>query len=89
MFVNSDPPAFRKARALAVDVEPFEAHFLTHRSYVDTTKLIELTPEDVAAALLDPDRSTGRLSPALIARIQAGVGAHDVMPDNDRKIVLA
>jgi len=84
MFINSEPPAFRKAKVLAVEISNFEAHFLQHTSYVDTTKLLDLAPEIVAEALTDADRLTGSLAPAIRQRIIDGALAHDVLSDADR-----
>lgn len=62
LYINSNPPAFRKARALAVEIENFEGAFLHHNSFVDTTSHETLTPEEIAAACAEPDRLHGFLA---------------------------
>ncbi len=88
MFVSSDPPQFRKARALAVSINNHEATFLNHTSYVDTTKLQTIPGHLIDAALIDPDRNHGPLAPFLCTRIIAGVSAHDVMMLDERSAVV-
>jgi hypothetical protein len=89
MFINSEPPAFRKARALAIQVSSFEATFLQHMSYIDTTKLMVLDEGVISAALADPDRSAGRLMTAVRDRIVGMVGSHQVMPEEERLAVMS
>ena len=79
MFVNSEPPVFPKSRNLAVSIENFEAHFLRHTSYVDTTTLVPISQALVEGALRDPDRLHGALAPGLRKRIVDAVLNHDVM----------
>ena len=89
MFINSEPPAFRKARELAVSVANHEAHFLSHESFIDTTKLqVGISDALIDAALDDPDRNHGLLSPSLRERIKEGVAFHDVMEAVYRDKVL-
>jgi hypothetical protein len=88
MFINTDPPAFRKARAVAVEVSSFEATFLQHTSFIDTTKLMVLDDEVVVAALADPNRSAGRLMSAVRDRIVNMVASHDVLPEEERRAVI-
>lgn len=89
MFINSSPPMFRKARELAVTIENFEATFLTHTSYVDTTNLQTDIPNDlIDEALQDPDRNHGALSPSLQEKIRTGVDNHEVMEPEFRDKVL-
>ena len=88
MFINSEPPQFRKARDLAISVENYEAAFLAHTSYVDTTKLQAIPKELVDIALQDPSRNHGMIAPFLRTRITDGVAAHEVMiPDHRAKVL--
>lgn len=87
MWFNSEPPQFRKARQIAVQVSNFEAMFLTHTSYLDTTKLVCLSDDVLAPALADPKRAAGSLPRSIRDRIVVMVESHDVMPDDQRKAV--
>lgn len=89
MFINSDPPQFRKARELAISIESQEALFLGHTSYVDTTLLVHLSEHIVQEALVDPNRNHGFIAPFLRTRIKEGVAWHEVMePAHRDKVVL-
>ena len=63
-------------------------YFLSHVSYVDTTKLISISDELVQAALADPTRNHGPIAPFLVERVKAGVAAHEVMETLHRNKVL-
>ena len=88
MFINSEPPAFRKARALAVEVSAFEATFLNHTSYIDTTKLMELPDDALALAIADAERHHGKTIKTVRDRIIVAVEAHEVMPEDQRQAVI-
>ncbi|MFC7048561.1 hypothetical protein [Emcibacter nanhaiensis] len=88
MFINSDPPQFRKARNLAIEISSFEALFLSHNSFVDTTKLQIIPIDLVNNANADPGRNHGQLTPNVRQRIIDGVAAHEVMIDDHRNAVL-
>lgn len=79
MFVNSEPPQARKARELAVSIANFEAQFLVHESYVDTTRLAEIPVHLVNAAENDRNRKHGFLAPSLRKRIIDAVNSHEVL----------
>lgn len=89
MFINSDPPQFRKARDLAVSIASHEALFLGHTSYVDTTLLMQLSEHLVQAALADPNRNHGFIAPFLRTRIIEGVTWHEAMEPAHRNKVVA
>jgi hypothetical protein len=89
MFINSELPLFRKARGLAVEISSFEATFLQHTSYVDTTKLITLSEEVLSAALMDAARATGTLLKKVQDRIVVAVEAHNVMVEEQRQAVIS
>lgn len=86
MFINSDPPMFRKARDLAIEMSNFEVHFLARTSYVDTTKLMSFDRATVERAWAEERRRMGKLAPSIIKRIQNGVLAHEVMPNDQRDL---
>lgn len=86
MFINSEPPMFRKARDLAVELSNFEVHFLVRTSYVDTTTLMSFDKDVVDSAWADEGRRMGKLAPSVIKRIQNGVLAHEVMPEKHRNL---
>lgn len=89
MFINSNPPEFRKARGLAVEIANHEAMFLGHTSYVDTTMLqTEIPAHLVERALRDEGRRHGGLAPFLRTRIIEGVAAHEVMEPAHRDKVI-
>lgn len=88
MFFNSDPPQFRKARELAVNVANHEALFLHHLSFIDTTKLETIPAHLVQAALQAGDRNHGLIAPFVRTRIREGVEAHEVMEPAHRQKVL-
>lgn len=88
MFINSEPPRFRKAKKLAVEVSSFEAHFLSHTSYIDTTNLVELESTIVQDAVGNQDRHLGSLHPNVRDRIITEITNHDVLPDVQKKTIL-
>ena len=89
LFINSNPPPFRKARALAVQIESFEAGFLNHTSFVDTTTVELFTDAEIASAYAEADRQHGLLIGAVRDRIRAMVESHQVMPPASRAAILA
>lgn len=89
MFINSEPPQFRKARELAISIENYEAIFLSHTSYVDTTKLQTNIPQNlIQAALDDPARKHGFISPTIKQRIIDAVQRHDVLESEYKQKVI-
>jgi hypothetical protein len=88
LFVNSDPPAFRRAREVAVSLEAFEAIFLRKQSFIDTTKLQAFEPGQLAEALADPDRNHGPISPMLRERIRGAVMLHEALTDEQKAQIL-
>ncbi|MEZ5781179.1 MAG: hypothetical protein R3D70_05970 [Rhizobiaceae bacterium] len=88
MFINSEPPQFRKARELAVSIENHEALFLSHVSYVDTTRLEAIPDNLVQTALGEVARNHGAIAPFLRTRIKDGVDAHQAMETPHRDKVL-
>lgn len=87
-FINSRPPQGRKARGLSVAIDSFEAVFLQHTSYVDTTMLQHIDTEIIAEALADGGRHHGPLTPSLRRKIIAAVNGHDVMAPDERQKVI-
>lgn len=87
-FINSDPPQFRKTRDLAVSITNFEAYFLNHTSYVDTTNLLTIRTALVNGALSDEERHHGSIAPFLRERIREAAQSHNVLTADDLAIVI-
>ena len=88
MFINSEPPIFRKARDLALEIDAGAALFLTHTSYIDTTHMIEIDQDTLNKSWAENDRRHGKLSPTLRKWIQGAVAAHEVMPAAQRNAII-
>jgi hypothetical protein len=89
-YINSEPPPFKKAREFAVEVENFEAHFLSHTSYIDVVHIIRDVPEaQLREALANPSRQLGRLAPFLIDRIKASVAQTPALSANEKAEILS
>lgn len=88
MFINSEPPRFRKARGFAVEVSSFEAIFLNHTSYIDTTKLVKLDSTTVEGAIVDQDRLLGKIHRNVRQRIITEVSNHNTLPDLQREAII-
>ena len=80
---------FRKARDIAVSITNFEAHFLNHTSYVDTTRLLAIDAALVNGALAHEDRLHGSIAPFLQSRIKLAAQSHDVLTDDDLALVVS
>lgn len=90
-FINSDPPLFRKARELALEVSSFEVTPLRKDSFIDTTDLIAV-PDDgrVEDALKeDGDGHYGAISPSLKKKLLEKVREHNALTDEQRTAILA
>ncbi|MGR9406265.1 hypothetical protein ACU8MI_06900 [Rhizobium leguminosarum] len=88
-FINSDPPQFRKARQVVISIESYEAHFLNHTSYVDTTNLLTIEPALAQGAWAQEDRRCGSIAPFLQDRIKEGANSHNVLHADDLALVLS
>jgi hypothetical protein len=81
VYINSSPPAFRKKREHAIEVSSFEILCLTKTSYIDTTSIVDDLPQEhLAAAISDPQRRHGSISPSIRQRMIAAVEAHGALP---------
>lgn len=87
-FFNTNPPQFRKAREFAVRVESFEAIFLTHTSFVDTTTVERVDGRLVATAMEQSDRRHGTLSPNLQAKIIYAAQSHGALNEEELAVIL-
>jgi hypothetical protein len=87
-YINSDPPLGRKAREYALTIENFQATFLKHTSYVDTTKVLEFNDDRVSVALADSDCYCGSLMPQLRTELIGLVSSHSAIPDNQKQIII-
>jgi len=76
-FINSNP---RRLAAAQVPTEPYELRCLDHRSWVDTSKIVTFSDEELIPAKRDRHRHKGPLSPMLRLRIKAVVQKHTYLP---------
>jgi hypothetical protein len=83
LFINSDPPFSRRAKAVVVVVENFELHCIKHTSYVDTTFVQQLPGADVAVAIATEAGRRGALPPFLRKRVIEAVGLHNVLSQDE------
>lgn len=89
MLINSSPPIGRKAQGFALRIESFQATFLTHTSYVDTTRIEVLSEDDrVDKALADPDGHCGPLTPSLRQTMKNLVEEHGSLNPEQQTAVL-
>ena len=86
-YINSEPPPGRKAAALAIPIEAFQARFLRKASYLDTAVVVDL-PSAVVSAALVPDHHLGPLMPTLRTAVEAAVSNSPVLTDYQRGIIL-
>lgn len=87
-FINSDPPRARKARGFAVAIQNFELTCISHESFVDTTTIEKLIEKDVSAALSEPNRNKGFLSPTLRERICQAAHSHGVLSQDELALMV-
>jgi hypothetical protein len=73
---------------VALTVAVHELPILSHQSYIDTTSIERLHADEVAAALADPNRHKGRISPTLVKRIKTAVQMHGALNADERSAVL-
>lgn len=90
LYVNSDPPFARKAKAVALELSAHEASFIHKTSFVDTTRLEEINTDDrVVKALKEPERRLGAISPSLKRRIIEAVVDHEALAAGMQAVLLA
>lgn len=88
-YFNSNPPPFRKARTVAVEVSNFEAGFLSHASYIDVSQIIDDVPtKELADALSDSSRCHGQLAPFLVAKIRQSVAEAASLTKTQKSVIL-
>jgi hypothetical protein len=89
LFVNTNPPFGRKARALAIHVANYQLQPLTHDSYIDSA-YVEECPQDgrLQAALNDPQCCYGLILPTLQNTIKSVVKTHNALTDDQRDAIL-
>ncbi len=61
---------------------------LRRDSYIDTSFIYTLSPEELGAALEDQNRHKGALLPAVRERIKQCVGSHDFLKSTHRDAIL-
>ena len=88
LFINSDPPYSRRARAVAVMIENFELHCLSHMSFVDTTIVQQIPDSDVFSAIATEDGRRGALPPFLRKRIIDAASLHGVLSQDEIEAIV-
>jgi hypothetical protein len=88
-FISSEPPRARRAREFAIEVTVPQCPILRWTSFIDTTSIILLHPNDVGEALADPARHKGQISPTLKRRIREAVISHGVLNGDEEALVQA
>lgn len=79
-YINSEPPAFRRARLVAVEVSNFEIQLPKDPSYIDTTTMVtDIDPAAADSADNDYARQLGPLLPTVRQRIVAAVRGHGAL----------
>lgn len=66
----------------------FEAVFLHHTSFVDTTAVMTVEDKMLQQALDDQDRDHGALAPFLRQRIKDAVNQHNALTEAQRQKIL-
>jgi hypothetical protein len=80
VYINSNPPEFRKKRDAAVEVDNFELNCLSHMSYIDVSSIIDDLPDDeLEKAINDSNRCHGPIPPSIRDRIKASVSYHRIL----------
>ena len=87
-FISSTPSPGRQQRQFDVAIQNFEAVFLRHTSYLDTSKVITFQDARVAKALASPRDRFGRISPTLQARIVALVQTNPALTTHQKSVIL-
>lgn len=88
LFINSEPPYSRRAKAVVVTIENFELHCIDHRSYVDTTVVQEIPSEEILKAIALEEGRRGALPPFLRRRVIEAVGLHDVLSQDEIEAIV-
>jgi hypothetical protein len=89
LYINSQPPKFRKRRQAAVTVASWEVMCLVKTSYIDTASMIDDLPKDhLALALSDHNRQHGPLAPSIRDKIRMAVNAHGVFTQEQTVAVV-
>lgn len=79
-YINSEPPLFKRARPVAIEIDNFQVACITHTSYIDTTAIIDDLPaRELKEALSDEGRRPGSISPTLRKVIIETVCRHGVL----------
>lgn len=87
-YINSEPPPFRRAKAIAIQLEAWQATFLTKPCFLDTAELIQLPTATIAQALATPSDCLGPVSPTVRALVVGCVSANNVLTAAQKAIVL-
>lgn len=87
-FYFADKEHFQD-RLAALELSNFEASFIKHTSFIDTTRLEPIDSDNrVHDALSDKDRCLGAISPSLRRRIVDAVESHGALPPMLHQLVV-
>jgi len=78
-FINSNPPVAEDA---GVDITPSDLPCLSHESYVDTSMMVMVYPDE-----LDETSARGEISLSTRRRIAACARSHGILPERFMGIV--
>ena len=88
LFINSKPPRTAKARAVVVEIQNFELHFLGHSSFIDTTVIQRVPIEDILIAWSEEHRRKGIIPPSLQRCIQTAAQSHGALTADELDAIL-
>ena len=86
LYVNSEPPPFRRARENALELASFEAHFLKHVSFVNPVPKT-FSDDRVATEIAKDENCLGSLSPTLITKMKNWIEATPVLTADQKAII--
>ena len=78
-FINSEP---RKSNVGQVPVLPRDLDCLDHESYIDTTKIVTFTTNELSRA-----QRKGAINPTIKLKIKMAVQAHGILPAKQVQVV--
>lgn len=90
LFINSEPPQFRKKKEYAIEVANHEVVCLVKPvSYIDTTTIIRnLDDVEVDKSIADSSKKHGILMPTIQQKIRDYVTSHGVFNEEEILIIL-
>lgn len=88
-FINSEPPFARKAKEYSLEIDRFQAQFLTKTSFIDTTRIQIFDFDNRVNQALTAQNHYGPISPTLQNAIKDMVIRHSALTDDIKNIILA